>query len=417
MSSWRVVPLFEARFVFMNIAFVNPEYPSLSGQDQGGIATYTHCMALACAELGHRVHILVKKGIVLKPIHRSVIVHEYGPLPSRSPFRRLKKIMNGDIVWEHEYGLGVRQLILAIHENEPLDIIEAPEYNGLAGELHPPFPCPVIVHFHTPTVLVDLYNAEKINWRRKQWYSFEERACQNAAAYRCPSLALAKEIGKRYGIDERHIAIIRHPFDTELFDAIEKSRNNKHFDVLFVGRLERRKGAEFLLTHLQRILSLDLCLRFTFAGEYSIGDLDKYRCAIERSLPENDRKRVWFLGPVKRDKLPILYCRSDVLCFPSLFENAPYTVLEAIAAKLPVIGANTGGIPELIRHGENGLLFNPDSPEELLECIRTVINHPDKAESFANRAYATMKKDFKPDTIARLVLEFYGSVISLFNKK
>jgi glycosyltransferase involved in cell wall biosynthesis len=401
----------------MNIAFINPEYPSLSGHDQGGIATYTYCMALACAELGHRVHILVKNGIVQKQIHRSVIFHEFGPIPLRSPFRRLKKIINGDILWEREYGLGVRQLILSIHKNEPLDIIEAPEYNGLAGELQPPLPCPVIVHFHTPTVIVDQYNAEKINWRRKQWYSFEQRACLNAAAYRCPSRALAMEITKRYGIAQSRIAIIQHPFDTALFDAIEKKRKEDHFDILFVGRLERRKGAEFLLMNLQRILSLDPRLRFTFAGEYSVGDMDQYRCAIERSLSENDRKRVWFLGPIKREKLPVLYCRSDLLCFPSLFENAPYTILEAMAAKLPVIGANTGGIPELIHHEENGLLFNPESPEELLDSIRTVIAHPDKAKAFANSAYATMKKDFKPDVIARLVIEFYSSVMASFNKK
>jgi glycogen synthase len=401
----------------MNIAFVNPEYPSLSGHDQGGIATYTYSMALACAELGHRVHILVKCGTIINQCHRGVILHEFTPIPFGGPFRLLSRALNGNIFWEREYSTGLRQLLLAIHGNDPLDIVEVPEYNGLASELRPPFPFPVVVHFHTPTVLVDFYNAIKINRDRTQWYTFEKKACLHANAYRCPSMALAKEINKRYGIAENRITLIRHPFDTALFDTIVKSRSSDHVDMLFVGRLERRKGAEILLKNIQRILSLDNRLRLTFAGEFAIGNTDMYRSAIERSLSESDRKRVWFLGPTKREKLPVLYCRSNMICIPSLFENAPYTLLEAVAAKLPVIGANTGGIPELIRHGESGMLFDPDSSDDLVACIQFYLDKPALAETFAQNAYTTMVKEFHPDKIARKVIEFYNSVISSLEKK
>ena len=88
-----------------------------------------------------------------------------------------------------------------------------------------------------------------------------------------------------------------------------------------------------------------------------------------------------------------------------------------MAAKLPIIGANTGGIPEIIHHGENGLLFNPDNSDELVECIQTMIKHAEQAESFANNGYAKLVNDFNPEKIARFAVEFYGSVISSFGKK
>jgi glycosyltransferase involved in cell wall biosynthesis len=229
-------------------------------------------------------------------------------------------------------------------------------------------------------------------------------------------MALTHEMSNRYGIPENKITIIRHPFDTSIFDAIAKTRSGDHVDVLFVGRLERRKGAEVLLKNIQRILSLDKRLRFTFAGEFAIGDMDMYRSAIERSLSEIDRKRVWFLGPTKREKLPVLYCRSHMICIPSLFENAPYTVLEAMAAKLPIIGSNSGGIPELIRHQETGLLFNPDNSDELVANIQTYLDNPAQAESFAQNAYSTIVNEYNPDKITRRVIEFFNSAKSSSGK-
>ena len=103
----------------------------------------------------------------------------------------------------------------------------------------------------------------------------------------------------------------------------------------------------------------------TFAGETELGDAYSYRQAIERTLRDSERKRVWFLGPLPIKKLSALYCRSSCFLFPSLFENAPYGLFEAISARLPVIASDSGGVREIIRHKDTGLLFSPDSIDEL----------------------------------------------------
>jgi Glycosyltransferase len=392
----------------MNIAFVNPEYPSPSGNDQGGIATYTYSMANACARQGHRVHILVKEGTIPKQISPDVVVDVFDHIPLPGPLRWFSRFFNGETVWERGYSRGLRQKLLDLHKKEPLDIVEVPEYNGLAYELATPLPFPVIIHFHTPTVLVDFYNAQKITRRHKQWYLFEAKALDNAAAFRCPSSALKTEMCRRNSIAEDRVTLIRHPFDTKPFDAIKKRGYCQDvIDVLFVGRLERRKGAEILRRQLHSILSLDPRIRFTLAGESTIGDMGIYRNAIERSLAEQDRKRVFFLGPTNRERLTALYCLSDIFCIPSLFENAPYSLLEAMAARLPIVGSRSGGIPELIHHGENGLLFDPENAGELVNCIRQLIVNKEQAIEFSQKAYATVKNYCNPDTIAQTVVDYY----------
>jgi len=402
----------------MDIVFVNPEYPSPSGYDQGGIATYTYGMANACSRSGCRTYVMIKKGTIPKQLDPSVIVEEfdYAPLPSVA--RLTSRFINGDTAWERGFSWGLRQKLLAIHKTRPLDIVEVPEYNGLAFELFSPLPFPVVIHFHTPTILVDLYNAQKITPQHKRRHAFEAKALMHATALRCPSIALKTELCDRYGLKNDAIALLRHPFDTSFFDCIKKNPSGREYiDILFVGRLERRKGAEILRDTLGRILSLDQRVRFTFAGESTIGDMGNYRNSIERSLNGNDRERVFFLGPTKRDKLSALYCSSDIFCIPSLFENAPFSLLEAMAAKIPVVGSIAGGIPELIRHEENGLLFDPNNPEELIECIRLLIADKTRGAEFALSAYALIKSVCDPLVVARAVIDFFESTISDFNSK
>ena len=401
----------------MHIALVNPEYPSPSGLDHGGIATFTYTMAQILAAGGHKVHILVRKGASIPPLSPAITVCNFMPVAPKSPLRFIYRKINGPLYWERCFSVGLRNALLSIAVDDPLDIVEVPEYNGLAFALTPPLPFPVAVHFHTPSVLVDYYNNIKLTARHKNRYAFEAKALCFASGFRCPSEALAHDVSVRYAIAPHRIALIRHPFDTTVFDFIEKNHQDTCIDILFAGRLERRKGAEIVKNYIQKIVGLDPRIRFTFAGELSVEDRGNYRSSIERILSPNDRKRVYFLGPVKRVDLPVVYCRSSIMLLPSLFENAPYVLLEAMAARLPVIGARCGGIPEIIRHNETGLLFDPENPVELLDCIKRIIENNDFAKSLADRAYDELRKNFQPQTIADANIAFYNGIIASFNGK
>jgi len=186
---------------------------------------------------------------------------------------------------------------------------------------------------------------------------------------------------------------------------------NGRYEILFSGRLEHRKGAEVILQTINNILDIDKNIHITFAGETEIGESAGYRQAIERTLNDEKRSRTWFLGPLERDKLSLLYRRSDVFLIPSLFENAPYTLLEAMAAKLPIVGADTGGINEIIEHNKTGLLFSLHNINQLCACLEQLISSPETGDTFAQNAYEHLLKNYSPETVAQQTIEFYESII------
>jgi glycosyltransferase involved in cell wall biosynthesis len=82
-------------------------------------------------------------------------------------------------------------------------------------------------------------------------------------------------------------------------------------------------------------------------------------------------ERALFLG--KREDVPGLLSIFDVFCLPSIYEGLPLTVLEAMAAGIPVVGADVLGINEVVRHNENGLLFPSNEQEKLEECLHLLL--------------------------------------------
>jgi glycosyltransferase involved in cell wall biosynthesis len=402
----------------MNIVFVNPEYPSRSAQDHGGIATYIYSMANALANAGHTVHVLAKTKTNPDTLAPGVVFHPFDHEPLIRMFPWFDSLTGNDTVWERGYSCAARNMILELHKTTPVDIVEIAEFNGLAYEFNAPLPFPVVIHFHTPTEIIDRYNEKKITSRQRRWYKYEAHALKRAAGFRCPSNSLKKEVCRMYGIPEEQVRIIPHPLGTAAFDAINRVDGKKNvIDILFSGRLERRKGGEILQRDIGRILSIDPRINLTFAGELDMGEAGSFRNPIERSLTEEQRHRIWLLGPVKRGDLPVLYRHSDIFLIPSLFENAPYALLEAMAARLPVIGADTSGIAELIRNNENGVLFNPSDPDSLVLCIKSMISAPPEAsEGRTQRAYDYIKRTCDTSAVAGAAASFYADVIRSFAK-
>jgi glycosyltransferase involved in cell wall biosynthesis len=94
------------------------------------------------------------------------------------------------------------------------------------------------------------------------------------------------------------------------------------------------------------------------------------------------------LGLVGHDRLPQMFSAADVYVLPTLADNLPYTVLEAMGCALPVVATNVGGIPEQIAHGETGLLVSPAQPAALGAAILEVLSNPDRARQMGGNGRA-----------------------------
>jgi glycosyltransferase involved in cell wall biosynthesis len=396
----------------MRVALINPEYPSPSGLDHGGIATFIYCLANALADAGHRVHILARNGTTPDPLRPGVRMHHFGFRPARSLPGLLDRLRGSDIAWERGCSRAARECLETIHREEGLDIIEAAEYGGLASELRSPLPAPVIVHFHTPSALVDELNHAPRTARRRRVYRYECNALRNAAAFKCNSTSLTVQLQRCCGIEASRIQVIRTPVPTDEFDAIaKKSADPDRIDILFAGRFERRKGAESIVHSINEILALDRRIHFTIAGETDLGEAGEHRHAVERVLKAPFRSRVWFVGPVSRRELLLLYRRSSLFLMPSLFENAPNTLYEAMASRLPVVGAAAGGIAETIVDNETGLLFDPADTSQLVAAVARLIRDQELAAHIADKAYNTITTCHDPARIANETAAWYRTVI------
>jgi starch synthase len=227
----------------------------------------------------------------------------------------------------------------------------------------------------------------------------ESRALRAASGISSPSRALAAYISRACGIDSGRIATILYPIDTTRFAPGVRARESL---VLFVGRVERRKGAHLMLRAVADVRRRHPRSQFAFVGRIC-EDMQE----DARSLPNGVR----FVGPVKREELVEWYRRAALFCAPSLWDNSPNTIYEAMSCGTPVVATNVGGIPELVDDGVTGFLVPPERPDELARAINALLENPGLLARMGGLAREKAVEYFDLRRISRDSLTFYDSVL------
>jgi glycosyltransferase involved in cell wall biosynthesis len=133
-----------------------------------------------------------------------------------------------------------------------------------------------------------------------------------------------------------------------------------------------------------------------------------------REFLELVRARPWcdYRGFADRESLKTLLGSASVLALPSLEDNCPMAVLEAMAAGVPVVAAKVGGVPDLVQDGESGLLFEPEDAVGMSRMIERCLEQPDFAVGLAARARLEAETRFHPLAVARRHIEIYQELLS-----
>jgi glycosyltransferase involved in cell wall biosynthesis len=121
------------------------------------------------------------------------------------------------------------------------------------------------------------------------------------------------------------------------------------------------------------------------------------------------RERVRFLG--YRADARALVGLMDVLAVPSLTEGSPLIVLEAMAAGVPVVASAVGGIPDQVRHGEEGLLVPPDDPGALGDALGGLLQDPARAHRLGEAGRRRTENEFSHDALVRRIEGVYRSAL------
>jgi glycosyltransferase involved in cell wall biosynthesis len=170
----------------------------------------------------------------------------------------------------------------------------------------------------------------------------------------------------------------------------------------YIGRLAVGKGADVVLRAAARARDV----RFVIAGT---GPL---REELEAQAAHLGLDNVVFLGYVTGGELRSAFSGALCVIVPSeCLENSPITVFESFAYGKPVVGASIGGIPELVVHGETGLLFEPGDDAELADRIRELAADRRRAGEMGRAARAKLERDHSPELHCDRIVGIYEKVI------
>ena len=187
------------------------------------------------------------------------------------------------------------------------------------------------------------------------------------------SKATQKLYKKKFDIDFEYLP---SPLDTSMFEnigSVEKIENQ----VAYVGRDSHEKGIDILK-----------------AAESKINGIVVY--CTDRS---------W------EDAMKIIKSSSMVVV-PSRMESLPTTVKEAFFLNIPVIGTNVGGIPELIKNNETGIIIPPENPSKLAQAVNELLSDKEKAEKLATNGNTFVKNNMTWDVILPKYIQFYENLLT-----
>ena len=232
---------------------------------------------------------------------------------------------------------------------------------------------------HGPT---ELSEVERFNLRRK----VEASAAVVCISDYCRSQLMRIVAPERWP----KLRVVRCGVDTTAFAFVDRRCRPVHPPmVLSVGRLVPDKAHVLLLEAAALVRDAGISLRVVLAGD------GPERLRLQVLV---DRLRlggsVEMIGAVPQDRLVELYREADIFCLPSLAEGLPIVLMEAMATGLPVVATSVAGVPELVRHGESGLLVEPGRVAPLTAALLELAESPELRHEIGASGRAVVEANY-----------------------
>jgi len=223
---------------------------------------------------------------------------------------------------------------------------------------------------------------------------------------------LADEAKKSFLFKEKNIVSIPNPIDTELYKPFDKNEARKNFNLLsdelvFVAGAmnlkDERKGFTYLIDAInilvnQNKLDKDKTTLFIFGR-------------IDENIVSKIPIKVFQTGRITNtDEIVKAYNCANLYLAPSLQDNLPNTVIEALACAIPVVAFNTGGLPDMVDHLQNGYLAQLKSSSDLANGIYYCIKDKENTQKLSDNARKKVLSSFTPEKVANMYKGFYESL-------
>jgi glycosyltransferase involved in cell wall biosynthesis len=224
------------------------------------------------------------------------------------------------------------------------------------------------------------------------------------------SHSLAAYLINEYNISKEKIVSLNNPLDLSFkvdLSAAEKFRKENNISpemklLLFIGRVNKDKGFDILLKSFSAVKEKNndviLMINGQIENNYFQSEISKFN------------KAVIYIPPQKNNYY--LYLLADIVVLPSRFDPFPFVMLETGLHKKPFIGGNTGGIAEFIEDGKNGLLVEPENPDQLADKILFLLNNPEVGTRLGENLYEKVTRLCDYNNYFNEVEKIYNSLIA-----
>lgn len=365
----------------MKIALISP----YDWANHGGVNNHIACLSKEFVQRGHRTTILAPSSKPAEELEEDnlVLIGKPVPLPLSGSWARIT---------------------LSFHRNRQLKrLLDDEEFDVL--HMHEPlFPVlPLMSLRFSKTLNVGTFH---VYAPRSRGYIFFRPLIKRWFRNLHGKIAVSKPASELVGrYFPGYYNIIPNGIDLDHFGAdakpIERFMDGK-LNLLFVGRMEKRKGLRFLLAAFSRLKWEYPQLRLIVVGP---GPID---APSERILGERHMEDVEIIGGVTHEDLPRYYRTADIFCAPATGgESFGIVLLEAMASGVPVLASDIPGYSGVITEGENGLLFSPKDDESLASSIAHLVRRPDLRAQVAERGRAYVQR-FSWRQVASEVLDYYA---------
>ena len=179
--------------------------------------------------------------------------------------------------------------------------------------------------------------------------------------------------------------------------------------IVFVGGIMKRKGVEILIAAIKKVKLKIPSIKVKFIGGYSrkyhkylTNKIDKYQL-LENTV---------FLGTKRSHEIAQILSESTLFILPTLIDNSPNSLAEAMAVGMPCIASNVGGIPSMIDDGENGILF-PSMDSDILaeKIIKTLSNKEFMIKIGKNAKRVAYERNYK-DRVVEQTVRVYKEILT-----
>ena len=402
----------------LRLAFASIEYPP--DPLSSGIGTYTKAVATQLAERGHRVFVVTRGYREADSVtdEGGVTVYRLTPkrpeLPPDLSAINLSRLAVSSLVNEWRYRRKLARTLHTLVEDEQLDLIEAADHVAepifYRPKRHPHVP--FVVRLHTPLAFSETVDKNIPELARRGVGVLERNFLKRATHLSAPSENAATAFLELFKL-ERSVAIFPNP-TYALPDRSEQAQGSAQPPtVLFVGRVTRWKGVHLLMQAVPKVLQAVPETQFVIAGSAHVPTegFPSTRAYLLSLVPEEHHRHITFLGYVPHTQLEPIYERATLCIFPSLFDNFPYTCLEAMTHGKAIVGSTRGGMTEMLGGGA-GELFTPPDIDELARYIITLLQNESLRAELGCRALGRVKAHYAPEVVMAQIEAFYRRAIA-----